>query len=127
MSGEPLIGPQADLSADHRWTGVLMEWQKRDVLAERGEQVVIDAAGKKRVVGSVGDPKQLLAAVRDRGWNDYTVSVKGPRVKLKINGVTMCEVTDHDPKRPAVGHLALQVHVGPSMTVQFKAIRLRQD
>lgn len=126
-SGEPLIGPQADLSADHRWTGVLMEWQKRDVLAERGEQVVIDAAGKKQVVGSVGDPKQLLAAVRDRGWNDYTVSVKGPRVKLKINGVTMCEVTDHDPKRPAVGHLALQVHVGPSMTVQFKAIRLRQD
>lgn len=125
-AGEPLIGPQADFSADHRWTGVLMEWKKRDVLAERGQKVVIDASGKKQVVGSLGDPKKLLSAVRDRGWNDYAVSVQGPRVVLKINGVTMCDVTDHDPKRPAAGHLALQVHVGPPMTVQFKEIRLRQ-
>jgi type 1 glutamine amidotransferase len=125
--GEPLIGPQADFSADHRWTGVLMEWKKRDVLAERGQRVLIGAAGNKQVIGSLGDPQERLKAVKDQDWNDYTVIAKGESVILKINGVTMCEVTDQDPRRPKSGHLALQVHVGPPMTVQFKDIWLKED
>jgi len=124
--GEPLIGPQADFSADHRWTGVLMEWKKRDVLAERGQQVLIDADGRRQVVGSVGDPDELLKAVNDKDWNEYQVIAKGEQVILRINGVTVCEVTDRDPARPRQGALALQVHVGPPMTVQFKDIRLKQ-
>jgi hypothetical protein len=123
--GDPLVGPQADFSADHRWTGVLMEWKKRDVLAERGQKVVLDPDGTKRVVGSVGDPQTLLEAVHDEDWNDYTVVTRGGHTVLKINGTTMCEVHDHDPRRTPRGHLALQVHVGPPMQVQFKDIRLR--
>jgi hypothetical protein len=123
--GEPLIGPQADFSADHRWTGVLMEWKKRDILAERGQRVVIDPSGERHVKGSLGDPRTLLRAVRSEDWNDYWLRVQGEQVTLTINGVTMCEVIDHDPRRPKQGHLALQVHVGPAMTVQFKDIRLK--
>lgn len=102
-----------------------MEWKKREVLAERGQKVVIDADGNKKVVGSVGDPKKLLEAVRDEDWNDYTLIVRGSKVVLQINGVTMCEVTDNDPRRTPQGHLALQVHKGPPMTVQFKDIRIK--
>lgn len=124
--GEPLIGPQADFSADHRWTGVLMEWKKRNVLAERGQRVLIDESGNRKVTGSVGDPQKLLSAVHNDDWNDYTVIVRGPRVVLKINDTLMCEVTDNDPRRTPRGHLALQVHVGPPMKVQFKDIRMKQ-
>ena len=125
QKGEPLVGPQADFSADNRWTGVLMEYTRRDILAERGQKVVIDQQGNKRVIGSVGDSKKLLQAVRNEEWNDYTVIAEGGHVVLKINGVVMCEVKDNDPKRVPTGLLALQVHVGPPMLVQFKEIRLR--
>jgi hypothetical protein len=51
---------------------------------------------------------------------------RGETVVLKINGVTMCEVTDQDPRRTPAGYLALQVHTGPPMTVQFRNIRLKE-
>lgn len=123
--GEALVGPQADFSADHRWTGVLMEYTKREILAERGQRVRIDSKGNKQVLGSIGDPKELLKAVKEGDWNDYTVISRGPSLILKINGQTMCEVSDQDPSRTPAGHLALQVHVGPPMRVDFKDIRLR--
>ncbi len=124
--GDPLIGPQADFDATGRWTGVIMEYLGRDVLAERGQKVVIDPQGTKRVVGSVGDPAELLKAVKPGDWNDYTVIARGGQVVLRINGRTMCELDDRDPKRPVHGWLALQVHVGPPMRVQFKDIYLRR-
>jgi hypothetical protein len=103
-----------------------MEYLKREVLAERGQRVAIDENGAKTVTGSVGNPAELLKAVKDREWNDYRVVARGPKVVLEINGVTMCEVLDHDPRRARQGHLALQVHTGPPMTVQFQDIRIRQ-
>jgi len=124
--GDPLVGTQADFDASGRWTGVIMEYLLRDVLAERGQKVMIDEAGKKRVVGSVGNPEELLKAVKPGDWNDYTVIAKGGRVALTINGVTMCELDDRDPKRLVHGWLAVQVHVGPPMRVQFKDIYLRR-
>jgi type 1 glutamine amidotransferase len=126
MHPEPLVGCQADFSADGRWTGVLIEYTRREILAERGQKVVIDKDGKIEVIGSVGDPKELLGKVKPRQWNDYTVIAKGGRVVLKINDAVMCEVEDNDPRRVTSGKLALQVHQGPDMLVQFKDIRFRE-
>ncbi len=124
--GDPLVGPQADFDASGRWTGVIMEYLGRDVLAERGQKVTIDEQGRKRVTGSVGDPAELLKVVKPNDWNDYTVIARGGQIVLKINGRTMCELDDRDLKRPVHGWLALQVHVGPPMRVQFKDIYLRR-
>jgi len=124
--GDPLVGTQADFDASGRWTGVIMEYLLRDVLAERGQKVTIDENGKKQVVGTVGDPAELLKGVKAREWNDYTVTAKGGHVVLKINGVTMCELDDLDPRRIPRGWLALQVHVGSPMRVQFKGIFFRK-
>jgi type 1 glutamine amidotransferase len=126
MHPEPLIGCQADFSADGRWTGVIMEYTLREILAERGQKVIIDKDGKINVVGSVGDPDELLKHVKDKQWNDYTFSAIGGRIVLKINDVVMCELEDNDPRRIPSGKLALQVHQGPEMLVQFKDIRLRK-
>lgn len=123
--GDRLVGPQADFSADHRWTGVLMEWKKRDVLAERGQKVEIDAQGHRRIVGSVGDPDELLGHVKNEAWNEYTLVTRGVHTQLKINGVVMCDVLDRDPRRTPKGRLAVQVHRGPPMKVQFRNIRMK--
>ena len=123
--GDPLIGTQADFDASGRWTGVIMEYLLRGVLAERGQRVVIDPQGNKQVT-PLGDPAELLRIVKLNEWNDYTVTAKGGCVVLTINGRTMCELDDRDPRRIARGLLALQVHVGPPMLVQFKDIYLRR-
>ncbi len=123
---DPIVGMQADFDASGRWTGVVMEYLLRGVLAERGEKVVIDEQGNRQVVGTTGDPAELLKAVTLNEWNDYTVLAHRGRIVLKINGATMCELDDRDPRRLLRGVLALQVHTGPPMTVQFKDIRYRR-
>jgi hypothetical protein len=124
--GEALVGTQADFSADGRWTGVIMEYTLREVLAERGQRVLIGTNGHRQVSGSAGDGRELLNLVKTNDWNDYTVWAKGGQVKLSINGALMCELEDHDPKRLVRGWLGLQVHSGPAMRVQFKDIYLRR-
>jgi type 1 glutamine amidotransferase len=124
--GDPIIGTQADFSADGRWTGVIMEYMLREVLAERGERVVIEPDGTKKVAGTLDDREKLLAAVKGTDWNDYQIIAKGGSVKLAINGVTMCELEDRDRKRIGRGWLALQIHVGAPMRVQFKDIFLKR-
>jgi len=126
MHPEPLVGCQADFSADNRWTGVLIEYTRRGILAERSQKVAIDKNGQIKVVGSLGDPGELLEYVKPKQWNDYTVIAKGGHILLKINDVVMSEVHDNDPKRIGTGKLALQVHQGPEMLVQFKDIHLRE-
>jgi hypothetical protein len=124
--GEPLVGTQADLSADGRWTGVIMEYTLREILAERGQRVAINERGERRVVETLGSPEDLLTRVQPGEWNDYHIHAKGGKVLLKISGVTMCELEDNDPKRLTRGWLGLQVHTGPPMRVEFKDIFLRR-
>lgn len=124
--GEAMVGTQADFDASGRWTGVVMEYTLREVLAERGQRVVIGENGAKQVDASLGNPQKLLETVKPQQWNDYTVLARGGRVSLSINGVPMSELDDRDPKRLVRGWLAVQVHVGPPMRVQFKDIFLRR-
>ncbi len=124
--GEALVGVQADMSADHVWTGVVMEYLLREKLAERGRKVLYTETGERKDAGSVGDPKELIKAVRNNDWNDYHVIVRSNLVVLRINDVVMSEVRDSDSRRALSGLLAVQVHTGPPMKVQFRNVRLRQ-
>lgn len=126
QKGEALAGMQADFSADGRWTGVIMEYTLREVLAERGQKVTIDTSGKKTVIGSLGDPKKLLDVYRPGEWNHYRVLARGGRITIAINGTVMADLDDRDPKRLKRGWLALQVHTGPPMRVQFREVLLRR-
>jgi type 1 glutamine amidotransferase len=123
---EALVGVQADMSADHVWTGVVMEYLLREKLAERGRKVLYTDKSERKDAGSVGDPKELLKFVHDSDWNDYHVIVRSNLIVLRINDVVMSEVRDHDPRRALSGLLAVQVHTGPPMKVQFRDFRLRQ-
>lgn len=126
MHHEPLVGPQADFSADQRWTGVLMEYTLREVIAERGQRVQVDEDGKITEIGRTGDATELLKHVDLSRWNQYLIKSRQGHTTLSINGQLMCEAIDRDPNRPKRGKLALQVHRGPDMKVQFKDLYLRR-
>ncbi len=121
-------GYQADFEAGKTYTGILYEERKtRGVMAQRGEKVVFGEDGKREVVGSVGKSEDIQASIKHEDWNEYTIVAKGPELKHVINGKTTIEVTDNDPKKfAAEGILALQLHQGPPMIVQFKNVRIKE-
>jgi len=120
-------GYQADFEAGKIYSGILYDEKGRGILAKRGEKTTVDASGKVQVTGSVGDSDQLQAAIKNEGWNDYVVIAKGNHLIHKINGHVTVDVTDDQvEKRPSSGILALQLHAGPPMLVQFKDIRMKR-
>src|SRR2546422_414792 len=123
-------GYQADFEAGTTYSGILYDEAGgaggRGIMAERGQKVVWDKDCKKQVVGSVGKSEEIQAKIKKEDWNDYEVIVKGNHMVHKINGVTTVDVTDEcDSKRLKSGVLALQLHAGEPMTVQFKNIRIK--
>ncbi len=115
-------GYQADMEAGDQWTGCLFE-HKRGGVAMRGEKVTIAKDGKKEVA-RLGDPKELLSHVKKNDWNSYRVIASGPEVTLEINGVVMTQVRDLQ-SAAREGVIALQMHPGPPMKVQFRNLRIK--
>ncbi len=120
-------GYQADFEAGDTYSGILYEERARGILAQRGQKTRIGEDGKPQVLATLGDSKALQAAIRKNDWNDYVVIAQGNHFTHQINGRTTCEVIDEQPAKAAKsGILALQVHAGPPMKVQFKDIRLKR-
>ncbi len=118
------FGYQADMEAGDQWTGCLFE-HERGGIAMRGEKVVIDRDGTKHVT-KLGDPKELAKHVKPNDWNDYRIVAKGPEITLEINGVVMSQAIDRQEGKAArSGIIALQMHPGPPMKVQFKNLRIK--
>ena len=118
-------GYQADFESGDTYSGILYEERGRGILAKRGERTTIDKDGKITPGEPVGKTEELQAAIKKEDWNDYTIIARGNKLVHKINGRTTVEVTDEQPGHQAMqGILALQLHAGPAMTVQFKDIRL---
>ena len=120
-------GYQADLEAGQTYSGILYEEKGRGILAERGQKTVVNAAGQVKVQGSVGNSAELQAAIRHQDWNDYVIVARGNHLIHKINGNVTVDVRDNQiEERSRSGILALQLHVGPPMQVQFKNLHLKR-
>ncbi|HXG46703.1 MAG TPA: DUF1080 domain-containing protein [Methylomirabilota bacterium] len=130
----PIVGGyQADFEAGKNYSGILYEERGRGILAQRGQKTVIkpDPADPKKhkveVIGSVGKSDEIQAAIKHEEWNDYRIVARGNHLQHFINGVATIEVIDEHPEKAAAsGVLALQIHTGPPMTVQFKDIVLKR-
>ncbi len=126
----PVVGGyQADFEAGKTYSGILYEEQGRGILAQRGQKTVIKANGdrpKIEVTGSLGKSEDIQAKIKHEDWNEYVVIAKGNHLQHFINGMPTVDVTDEQPAKAATtGVLALQIHVGPPMIVQFKNLRIR--
>lgn len=135
----PIIGGyQADFEYGKTYSGILYEERGRGILAKRGEKTTIaakakDAADPKakdfevKVTGSVGNSDEIQAAIKQDEWNDYKIIAKGNHLQHFINGHQTVDVTDEDAAHAAKeGLLALQIHVGGPMTVEFKNLKLKE-
>ena len=64
--------------------------------------------------------------IKKEDWNEYVVLARGNHLTHIINGrVTVDIVDDQADKAAKSGILALQLHAGDPMTVQFKSVRLK--
>jgi hypothetical protein len=117
-------GYQADMEAGDQWTGCLFE-HTRGGISMRGQKVVIAKDGSKQTT-SIGDPAELLRKVKSGEWNSYRVLARGAELTLEINGVVMCQAIDRQEGLAAKdGVIALQMHPGPPMKVQFRNLRIK--
>ncbi|QDU58807.1 3-keto-disaccharide hydrolase [Aeoliella mucimassa] len=117
-------GYQADLDTAGVYTGCLYQ-HDRGLVAGRGERVSFDKSGEK-TSETFADSQALLKATEGDDWNEYRIVAQGAKIKLWINGKLMCEVEDHDPKLSTTkGLIALQMHQGPPMKIEYKSVRLR--
>ncbi len=135
--GPIVAGYQADFEAGKTYSGILYEDRGRGILAQRGQKTVIKEVevqknGKKEkqtkveVVGKVGESDDIQAKIKNEDWNDYVVIARGNHLQHFINGVQTIDVVDEQESKAAkTGILALQIHTGPAMTVQFKNIRIK--
>lgn len=120
-------GYQADIDSTLNYMGILYEEGGRGILANRTQKVEVAADGSKKVTGKTAEEKEILDSIKKDGWNDYTVIAKGNHLIQKINGVTTIELIDNQTdKAKSAGILALQLHAGPPMLVQFKDIELKK-
>lgn len=99
-------GYQADI-ADQRYMGILYEEGKRGILKD------------------VADPAEVAKHIRAGDWNDYVITADGAHITQTINGHTTVDYTEASDAGAKEGVLALQLHVGPPMKVEFKDVELK--
>ncbi|QDV48334.1 DUF1080 domain-containing protein [Gimesia fumaroli] len=120
-------GYQGDFEAGDTYSGILYGERFRGILGLRGQKTVIGKDHKPKVVGSVGDTNEIQQKIKKEDWNDYHIIARGNHFIHKINGVTTVDVTDEDvEQRREDGIIALQLHQGPPMVVQFRDIELKE-
>jgi hypothetical protein len=134
-------GYQADIDGG-RYIGMLYEERGRGILMQPGQKIRISAAsaapatgdkGKKgkqkaavETIATVTTPEDLAATYKFGEWNDLKIVAKGNHLQHFVNGKLTADVTDNDSSvAPKAGVIALQLHRGPPMTVQFKDIELK--
>jgi hypothetical protein len=100
---------------------MLYEEKGRRILAPTGNQVIIDPQGQSWII----DTWQVPMAAPDE-WHEYRVLVEGNHHRHWIDGNKTVDVIDLDEVgRKLEGVLAVQVHVGPAMTIQYKDFEIK--
>ena len=115
-------GYQCDVVAKRpEYNGMLYEERGRRILAHTGEKVIVDPQGHSWIVGHMP-----VKTFEPGQWHDYRVLVEGNHHRHWIDGHPTADLIDLDPKgRSLEGVLAVQVHVGPAMTIEYKDFRIR--
>lgn len=101
------------------------EGGKRGRLCLVGERAEWREDGKK-VLETFLDESAFQKLFRLDEWNDVVIIAKGNRILHFLNGQRIVDFTDLDPTRALnEGVLALQLHAGKPMWVEYRNIRLR--
>ena len=81
---------------------------------------------KVETLATVTTAEQLAAAYKKGEWNELRIVAKGNHLQHFVNGTLTADVTDTDEEKGAKsGVIALQLHTGPPMTIQFKDVQIK--
>ncbi len=97
-------GYQADLGQKY-WGCLYDEHRRRKILAQA--------------------PKKLFDVLKKDDWNEYVIRAEGERLIMKINGFKTVDYREPDKEISRTGIIALQVHSGPAMRIDFRKIRIK--
>jgi hypothetical protein len=101
------------------------EGGKRGRICLVGEKATWDADGKK-VTGSLIDAAGYEKLFKLDDWNEVVIIAKGNHIQHYTNGRLVLDFTDNAPDLAlSEGILALQLHAGNPMWVEFKDIRIK--
>jgi hypothetical protein len=103
------------------------EGGKRGRICLAGEKVTWEADGKQvadeRLIDQAGYEK--LYKLDD--WNDVVIIARGNHIQHFLNGKQILDFTDNHPELAlSEGILALQLHAGKPMWVEFKNVRIKE-
>ncbi len=119
-------GYQADMTGDGKLVGFVYH-HKRGLIAGRGQRVQVAPDGTK-TIEKIATPEELIKSYKPGDWNTYRIVCNGPEITLYVNSVMMCQFTDKDSKFATTnGVIALQMHPGPPMKIEFKNIVLKKE
>lgn len=134
-NGYNVRGYQAEISSSVIGTGFLHQEGHRGIQAMVGQSCINGPQGNGQVVGQVSEPALLMKQKYyvPGEWVDYDIIVRGNHFLHFVGGrptieYLECDVVEQDLKRPGrldEGILALQLHSGSYMKVQFKDFRLK--
>ena len=129
-------GYQAEVQEAPGKVGFLYDESRRGWLVNVGDIMEINRVGDKlakTVVGKIADKNALIKAgyyksnKDPKAWNEYTITCRGNHIMMALNGFQTMELIDNDPKQRSLeGVLALQLHAGSPMWVEFKDIRVKK-
>ncbi|MGL4512541.1 MAG: 3-keto-disaccharide hydrolase [Lacipirellulaceae bacterium] len=116
-------GYQADYDAEGLNVGCLYQ-PARHIFVNRGQRVAVLPDGA-RTEERFADSDDLLAGFDATSWQTYEIEAEGSRLTLRLDGELMCEVDDRHAEHSLYnGVIALQVHQGPPMRVEYREISL---
>jgi hypothetical protein len=122
-------GYQADMDATGSFDGSIYDEAGvvggRATLSDRGDKTTWNAENQRRTV-KIADSRELFKVINVGGWNDVRLVARGNHITYSINDRVMTELIDESPDAASEGVLALQLHEGFSMEVQFKDGKVRK-
>ncbi|PQO40010.1 DUF1080 domain-containing protein [Blastopirellula marina] len=120
-------GYQADIASNDVYSGINYEERGRGIIANRGVKATIYDKNEGNKNEQFADSAEIQKKIKKEDWNEYHIVAKGNHLTHYINGVKTCEVIDEGKTDSrSSGILALQLHAGPPMVVQFKDIELKR-
>ena len=83
-----------------------------------------DESRRNKVLVSAA--KEALEKLHKSDWNHYTVRAAGDRITITLGGTVSVNFTETDSSVARSGLLAVQIHAGGPMEVQFNNVMIQQ-
>jgi hypothetical protein len=83
-----------------------------------------DESRRNRIL--VQAPADLNKVLRKDDWNEYVIRAEGDHVRLSLGGMQTVDYRETDAAISRDGVIALQVHAGGPLRVEFRNLRIRE-